>query len=108
MTHTEINDFLGGVFTLQNGVRKNVRAHGGKWPPLGPPWGTPWGPQYLKMGAFSPMGAPISNDGGSNMPIGEINGHQDELCTVLPYKASSPMDFPHGGIRIFLYMHTVV
>ena len=104
MTHTEINDFLGGVFTLQNGVRKNVRAHGGKWPPLGPPWG----PQYLKMGAFSPMGAPISNDGGSNMPIGEINGHQDELCTVLPYKASSPMDFPHGGIRIFLYMHTVV
>ena len=24
---------------------------------------------------------------------------QDVLCTVLPYKASIPMDSPHGGLR---------
>ena len=54
MTHIKIHDFLGGVFTLPNRVRKNVGAHGGKWPPLGPPWGP--------MG--DPMGAPISDDGG--------------------------------------------
>ena len=85
MTHIKIHDFLGGVFTLQNRVRKNVGAHGG--------------PNISTMGDFSPMGAPISNDGGSNMPMGEINGHQDVLCTVLPYKASIPMDYPHGGLR---------
>ena len=110
MTHIKIHDFLGGVFTLQNRVRKNVGAHGGKWPPLGPPWG----PQYLTMGDFSPMGAPILNDGGINMPMGEINGHQDVLCTVLSYEVSIPMDSPHGGLRntliywITVCMHTVV
>ena len=70
--------------------------HGAPW---GSPWGTPWGPQYLTMGDFSPMGAPISNDGGSNMPMGEINGHLDVSYTVLPYKALIPMDYPHGGLR---------
>ena len=83
MTHIKIHDFLGGVFTLPNRVRKNVGAHGGKWP----------------MGDFSPMGAPILNDGGINMPMGEINGHQDVLCTVLSYEVSITMDSPHGGLR---------
>ena len=110
MTHIKIHDFLGGVFTLQNRVRKNVGAHGGKGPPWGPQWGpmgTPMGPHggphggpnISTMGDFSPMGAPISNDGGSNMPMGEINGHLDVSCTVLPCKASIPMDYPHGGLR---------
>ena len=106
MTHIKIHDFLGGVFTLPNRVRKNVGALGENGPH--------WVPQYLTMGDFSPMGAPILNDGGINMPMGEINGHQDVLCTVLPYKASVPMDSPHGGLRntliywITVCMHTVV
>ena len=46
--------------------------HGG---PHGAPWGTPWGPQYLTLGDFSPMGAPILTDAGINLPMGGITGH---------------------------------
>ena len=90
-TLTKIGDSLDGVFTLQNRVRKNVVPHGGNRPPLGPPWG----PQYLRMGDFAPMGAPISIDGGTVMPMGETNGQRN----VLLYKAklvTNAMGFPHG------------
>ena len=63
--------------------------------PHGAPWGTPWGPQYLRMGDFAPMGAPISIDGGAVMPMGETNGQRN----VLLYKAklvTNAMGFPHG------------
>ena len=63
--------------------------------PHGAPWGTPWGPQYLRMGDFAPMGAPISIDGGTVMPMGETNGQRN----VLLYEAelvTNAMGFPHG------------
>ena len=108
--YTKSDDFLGGVFTLQNGVRKNNGPHGGNWPPLGPQWGPMGhpmgphggpngGPNIWTMGGFSPMGAPMTNYGGSNMPMGEINGHHADLCTVLSYKTSGSIAFPHGVKR---------
>ena len=53
-SYTKTDVFLGGVFTLQNGVRKNNSPHGGNWPPLGPQWGT----QYLNDGGIFPHGGP--------------------------------------------------
>ena len=108
-SYTKIDNFLGGVFTLKNGVRKNDGPHGGNWPPLG----TPWGPMGAPMGApiskrwgnFPPWGPQWQMMGESNMPMGEINGHPDELCTMLSYKTSGPIVFPHGVKR---YTYTVL
>ena len=94
-TLTKIGDSLHGVFTLQNRVRKNVVPHGGNRPPLGPPWGTPWGPQYLRVGDFAPMGAPISIDGGTVMPMGETNGQRNVLLNEAEL-VTNAMGFPHG------------
>ena len=80
-TLTKIGDSLDGVFTLQNRVRKMLSPMGETgphWAPHGAPWGTPWGPPYQSMGDFAPMGAPISIDGGTVMPMGETNGN--EMC----------------------------
>ena len=47
------------------------------------------------MGDFAPMGAPISIDGGTVMPMGETNGQRN----VLLYEAelvTNAMGFPHG------------
>ena len=92
-----------GIYPSKSGKKKCWCPWGKMAPigsPMGPHGGPHGGPNISTMGDFSPMGAPISNDGGINMPMGEINGHQDVLCTVLPYKASIPMDYPHGGQRI--------
>ena len=47
------------------------------------------------MGDFAPMGAPISVDGETVMPMGETNGQRN----VLLYEAelvTNAMGFPHG------------
>ena len=65
---------------------------GPHWAPHGGPHG---GPNIWRMGDFAPMGAPISIDGGTVMPMGETNGQRN----VLLYKAklvTNAMGFPHG------------
>ena len=105
-TLTKIGDSLDGVFTLQNRVRKNVVPHGGNWPPLGPPWGPMGrpmgphggphgGPNIWRMGDFAPMGAPISIDGGTVMPMGETNGQRNVLLDKAKL-VTNAMGFPHG------------
>ena len=61
----------------------------------GPHWAPHGGPNIWRMGDFAPMGAPISIDGGTVMPMGETNGQRN----VLLYEAelvTNAMGFPHG------------
>ena len=88
-SYTKIDNFLGGVFTLKNRVRKNDGPH---WVPNGVP-------NIRTMGEFSPMGAPMANDGGSNMPMEEVNGYHDVPYILLSYKTSGLVAFPHGDSK---------
>ena len=75
---------------------------GPHWAPHGAPMGAPISKRW---GNFPPWGPQWQMMGGSNMPMGEINGHPDELCTMLSYKTSGPIVFPHGVKR---YTNTVL
>ena len=72
-TYTKSDDFVGGIFTLQNGVKKIMASMGEigpHWVPNGAPLGPHGVPNIRTMGEFSPMGAPMTNDGGKQYANG--------------------------------------
>ena len=41
----------------------------------------------------------MANDGGSNMPMEEVNGYHDVPYILLSYKTSGLVAFPHGDSK---------